>query len=183
MSNVEFWAESHRTYLHLLGTAQLDRQLIDRVDLSGVLQTTMLEAYQQEDRAPQDADQQRIWLRRIFMNNLLDALRKLRTQKRDVRSEVPIERSAEHSASRVQAWLSAEESTPSVQAMRKERVDMLLQAISRLPGGQQEAIRLHHLQSLPLEEVSRRMDRPKGAVAALIYRGMQSLRASDALSD
>lgn len=183
MSNVEFWAESHRTYLHLLGTAQLDRQLIDRVDLSGVLQTTMLEAYQREDRAPQDADEQRIWLRRIFMNNLLDAIRKLRTQKRDVRSEVPIERSAEHSASRVQAWLSAEESTPSVRAMRKERVDMLLQAISRLPGGQQEAIRLHHLQSLPLEEVSRRMDRPKGAVAALIYRGMQSLRASDALSD
>lgn len=183
MSQHEFWAESYREYLHLLGLAQLDKDLIDKVDLSGVVQTTMLEAFQHAASVPGDEQEQRIWLRRLFMNNLLDSLRKLRTQKRNIGSEVPLDRSIGNSASRLQAWLSSEESTPSVKAMRSEQADLLLQAISRLPAAQRQAIQLHHLQSLSLEEISARMDRPKGAIAALIYRGLQSLRSNGSLQE
>jgi len=45
-----------------------------------------------------------------------------------------------------------------------------------LPETQREAIELHHLTGLALEEVSRRMRRTKGAVAALIFRGTTRLR-------
>ncbi len=183
MSQQEFWAESHRDYLYLLGLAQLDKGLVDRVDLSGVVQMTMLEAFEQTSCAPVDADEQRVWLRRIFLNNLLDSLRKLRSQKRDIGAEVPLNRSIGDSASRLQAWLASDESTPSVKAMRNERADQLLQAISRLPPSQRQAVQLHHLQGLPLEEISQRMNRPKGAIAALIYRGMQSMRASAELEE
>lgn len=183
MSQHEFWAESYRDYLHLLGLAQLDKDLIDKVDLSGIIQTTMLEAFQHTAGVPGDEQEQRIWLRRLFLNNLLDSLRKLRTQKRDIGSEVPLDRSIGNSASRLQAWLASEESTPSVKAMRSEQADLLLQAVSELPAAQRQAIQLHHLQSLSLEEISCRMERPKGAIAALIYRGIQSLRSNGSLRE
>lgn len=181
MSQHDFWAESYRNYLHLLGLAQLDKDLIDKVDLSGVVQTTMLEAFRLAARVPADEQDQRIWLRRLFLNNLLDTLRKLRTQKRDISCEVSLDRSIGNSASRLQAYLASDESTPSVKAMRSEQADLLLKAISQLPAPQREAIQLHHLQALSLEEISGRMQRPKEAVAALIYRGMKSLRSNGSL--
>jgi RNA polymerase sigma-70 factor, ECF subfamily len=183
MSQHEFWAESYRDYLHLLGLAQLEKDLIDKVDLSGIVQMTMLEAFQHADHVPGDEQDRRIWLRRVFLNNLLDSLRKLRTQKRDIGSEVPLDRSIGNSASRLQAWLTTDESTPSVNAMKSEKADLLLQAISELPAAQREAIQLHHLQALSLEEISYRMERPKGAIAALIYRGIQSLRSNGSLRE
>lgn len=183
MSQHEFWAESFRNYLHLLGLAQLDQDLIDKVDLSGVVQTTMLEAFQHTAGVPTDEQDQRIWLRRLFLNNLLDSLRKLRTQKRDIGSEVPLDRPIGNSESRLQASLASEESTPSVKAIRNEQADLLLQAIAELPAAQRQAIQLYHLQSLSLLEISCRMDRPKGAIVALIYRGMQSLRENGSLRE
>lgn len=183
MSQLEYWAESYRDYLHLLGMAQLDRDLIDKVDLSGIVQTTMLEAFQNEACVPTDERQQRLWLRRLFLNNLLDSLRKLRTQKRNIGSEVPLDRSIGNSTSRMQAWLACDESTPSVKAIKNENADLLLQAIAELPAAQRQAIQLHHLQALSLEEISCQMERPKGAIAALIYRGMQSLRLNGSLRD
>jgi RNA polymerase sigma factor (sigma-70 family) len=45
-----------------------------------------------------------------------------------------------------------------------------------LTAEQREAIELHHLKGLPLEEIGQRMGRKKGAVAGLIFRGKQRLQ-------
>ena len=172
-----FWAEQHRDYLRLLGLAQLSPEAQTKVDLSGVIQATMLEAHQSELVATADDGQSLPWLRRVFLNNLLDAIRKRRTKKRDMRRELSIDDPIEQSASRLEIYLQGAESTPSVKAIRQERADLLLVAIAKLPKDQRIAIELHHLQELPLERISQQMDRPKGAVAALIYRGMKTLRA------
>jgi len=181
MTNNEFWAQSYQSYLHLLGLAQLDKGLVDRVDLSGVVQTTLLEAFQQSTPDLVDEEQRRVWLRRLFLNNLLDALRKLRAHKRDIRSEVPLDQAIGNSAARLHEFLASDESTPSIKAMRNERADSLLKAIAELPQSQREAIELHHLRGLSLAAVANQMQRPKGAVAALIYRGMQGLRSSSTI--
>ena len=52
----------------------------------------------------------------------------------------------------------------------------LANALACLPSAQREAIELHHLQELPLAEISQRMKRSKGAVAALIFRGTTRLK-------
>ncbi|PAY17110.1 hypothetical protein CKO51_23395 [Rhodopirellula sp. SM50] len=116
------------------------------------------------------------WLRRIFANNLLDEIRKFRTQARDVDRELSIHQTMEQSASRVNEWLVASQSSPSNQAMRRERELRLAKAMSCLPAAQREAIELHHLKGLPLEEIGKRLNRNKGVVAALIYRGTMRLR-------
>ncbi|GAA4454325.1 sigma-70 family RNA polymerase sigma factor [Novipirellula rosea] len=178
MIEEDFWAERHRDYLRLLGLAQLSPGAQAKIDLSGVIQTTMLEAHHNEKLATNAVEHQLPWLRRVFLNNLLDALRKRRAKRRDMRRERSLEDPIEQSASRLEMYLQVAESSPCTKAIQQERAELLLQAIAGLPDDQRTAIELHHLQELPLEQIAATMDRPKGAVAALIYRGMKKLRAT-----
>ncbi|WDI41514.1 RNA polymerase sigma factor [Bremerella sp. P1] len=150
---------------------QLDDQLAGKVDLSGVVQLTLFEASRsgweertEDDRLP--------WIRRIFAHNLLDEIRKFRSQTRDVTRE----HSIEQSASRLNQWLASEQSTPSRKAMMAEEELRLAIALACLPDAQRVAIELHHLKGLPLDHISQRMNKTKGAVAALIFRGTSNLR-------
>ena len=62
----------------------------DKVDLSGVIQQTLLEAHQglrgQPDRKRSD-EELAAWLRRILARNLADAVKAQRREKRDVARE------------------------------------------------------------------------------------------------
>ncbi|MDA9778611.1 sigma-70 family RNA polymerase sigma factor [Rubripirellula sp.] len=166
--------EEYREYLGLLGRLQLDDMLAGKVDVSGVVQMTPLEAGQ--GGWGQLAENERAaWLRRIFANNLLDEIRKFRTQARDVDREFSIHQ-VEQSASSVHQWWAAQQSSPSQRAIREEQELRLVKAMSCLPAEQCEAIELRHLQGLQLDDIARRMNRSKGAVAALIYRGTTRLR-------
>jgi RNA polymerase sigma-70 factor (ECF subfamily) len=167
--------EKYREYLGLLGRMQLDERLLGKVDVSGVVQLTLLEASQSQ-WADLDYEARVRWLRRIFADNLLDEIRKFRTQARDVEREQPLERAMEQSASRLNQWLASDQSTPSRKAVRAEEEIRLAKALACLPVAQREAIELHHLQGLPLESIATRMKRTKGAVAALIFRGTTRLR-------
>ena len=175
LSNSKTDINQYREYLGLLGRLQLDDALAGKVDVSGVVQVTLLEA---DDAGWTDlADSERLpWLRRVFANNLLDEIRKFRTQARDVERERSIEQAMEQSASRLSHWLVSEQSTPSQKAIPAEEELKLCKALACLPAAQRDAIELHHLQGLPLDRIGTRMNRTKGAVAALIFRGTTKLR-------
>lgn len=169
--------EPYREYLGLLGRLQLDERLAGKVDLSGVVQATMLEACQQASTWESlDEEARAPWLRRIFAHNLLDEVRRFRAAARDVSREVSLDQALERSASRLDVWLAQDQSSPSQAAIRKEQAVRLAGALSRLTPAQREAIELHHLRGLPLAEIGERMQRDKGAVAALIFRGTRRLR-------
>lgn len=169
--------EQYREYLGLLGRLQLDEQLAGKVDVSGVVQTTMLEAYQQASTwQSMDEEARTVWLRRVFANNLLDEIRRFRAQSRDVDREQSLNQALEQSASRLNDWLAQQQSSPSLRVMRNEQAARLTAALGCLTPAQREAIELHHLQGMPLAEVGKRMKRDKGAVAALIFRGTKRLR-------
>jgi RNA polymerase sigma-70 factor (ECF subfamily) len=167
--------DQYREYLGLLGRMQLDERLMSKVDVSGVVQLTLLEASQGGWR--ELSGEERIaWLRRIFANNLLDEIRKFRTQARDVEREQSLEQAMEQSASRFNHILACEQSTPSQNAVRAEQAIRLANALACLPAAQRLAIELHHFQGLSLDQVGRQMNRTKGAVAALVFRGVSRLR-------
>ena len=71
--------ERFREYLALLARLQVAPGLRDRVDLSGVVQQTLLEAFQEIRRAPRERTEGETaaWLRSILGHNLADGLRKL----------------------------------------------------------------------------------------------------------
>ena len=168
--------ERFREYLCLLARLQLNPRLHGKVDPSGVVQQTLLEAHEAMGRFQGDAANQAAWLRQILANNLKDEVRKFSTQARDVNRERSLEAALDASSSRVEAWLAADQSSPSEHAARHEQLIRLTEALMRLPEDQRRAVELHHLKGLPLTLVAEQLGRSKGAVAALLFRGLKKLR-------
>jgi RNA polymerase sigma-70 factor (ECF subfamily) len=166
-----------REYLRLLARLQLRAKLAGKIDLSGVVQQTLLEAYQARDAFPTDFAQQAAWLRRALANNLTDSIRKLGSRGKQRVQEESLEKALEASSARLEVWLAREESTPGRAAVRREQLSRLAEALLRLPDDQRQAVELHHLQGTPLAEVGRRLGRSREAVAGLVFRGLKTLRA------
>jgi RNA polymerase sigma-70 factor (ECF subfamily) len=165
--------------LGLLARLEVSPALRDKVDLSGVVQQTLLEAHQgleDHPRRVRSDGETTAWLRSILSHNLADALRKLAAQKRDVRREWSLDAALDQSASRLERWLAAEQSSPSQRAIRQEELLRMTEALGDLPESQRRAVELHHLKGLALAEIAAELATTKAAVAGLLHRGMKALR-------
>ena len=167
----------YRDYLALLTRLEIDPSLRGKIDLSGVVQQTLLEAYQAVDQLRGKCECETLaWLRRILTNNLADEVRRSTTQARNVRRERSLQDRLNESSARLEQWLAAEQTSPSQHAQREELLLELASALAQLPADQRTAIEQHHLQSLTLAEVAVRMDRTQSAVASLVFRGIKTIR-------
>jgi RNA polymerase sigma-70 factor (ECF subfamily) len=169
--------ERFRDYLRLLARLQLDPRLQGKVDLSGVVQQTLLEAHQEWQRfRTWSPEQQVAWLRTALAHNLTDELRKLRGARRDVGLERSFDAALEESASRLEALLAVEKSSPEQLAIRQEQLLHLAEALDRLAPDQRNAVELRYLQGLSVADVARQLDKSREAVAKLLVRGLKRLR-------
>jgi RNA polymerase sigma-70 factor (ECF subfamily) len=169
--------ERYRHYLSLLARLQLDARLQGKLDASDVVQQTLLQAHAGLDRfRGQSAGEMAAWLRQILANTLAMARRRFSTEARDVARERAIEIDLEQSASRVESWLAAEQSTPSQQVVHAEQLVRLAESLLQLPDDQRQAVELHHLKGLPVADVAERMGRTKESVVGLLFRGLKKLR-------
>jgi RNA polymerase sigma-70 factor, ECF subfamily len=171
--------ERFRDYLRLLSRLELASAANQSLDPSDLVQQTLLEAYQKRDQFRGQTEAERgAWLRAILARNMADAFRAQGRQKRDVARVRSLEADLETSSACLGAWLAAEQSTPSEQAMRHEQAAALATALGRLPESQREAIILHYWQGMSLSEIAIRLDRTSDAVAGLLKRGLKHLRSS-----
>jgi RNA polymerase sigma-70 factor, ECF subfamily len=173
--------ERFRAYLDLLARLEIAPRLRDKVDLSGVIQQTLLEAHQGLlEHPPAERSPAAVagWLRSILSHNLADVLRRLTASKRDFRREWSLESAIDQSASRVEQFLAADQSSPSGQAIRHEELLRMTEALAALPEGQRRSIELHHLQGRPLADIALELGTTKSAVAGLLHRGLKALRKS-----
>jgi RNA polymerase sigma-70 factor, ECF subfamily len=168
--------ERFREYLRLLAGLQLAPRLRGKVDLSGVVQQTLLDAYMAQGRERNEA-QVTAWLRKILLNNLADEIRRCGARKRDAKLERSLDVALEQSASRLEGWLAARHSSPSQRAVRDEEILRLVDALADLSGNQRRAVELHHLQGLSLAQIAEELGTTKPAVAGLLHRGLKALRA------
>ena len=171
--------ERFRAYLVLLARLEVAPRLRDRVDLSGVVQQTLLEAYQgliDYPGRPKTESEITAWLRAILSHNLADVLRKLTARKRDVRRERSLQNALDQSSSRLEQWLTVDQSSPSQRVIRQEEILRMAEALATLPEGQRRAIELHHLEGWPLADIAAELDTTKAAVAGLLHRGLKNLR-------
>jgi RNA polymerase sigma-70 factor, ECF subfamily len=156
--------EGFRSYLGLLAWAGLDPRLRGKVDLSGVVQMTLVEACKE---LPAGVDEAQVTplLRRLLANNLGDEVRKARALKRDAGREEALE-----------SGVAGDDPTPASLAARAEQLDRLAAALEALPEVQRRAIELHYLFGQSVNEVAQQLERTPSAVAGLLYRGLEALR-------
>jgi RNA polymerase sigma-70 factor (ECF subfamily) len=171
----------YANYLKLLVLAQLENNLRARVSPSDVVQETFFEAHRDflQFRGQTTAEFA-AWLRRILVNNLSRVVEQhILAEKRDVRREVSLERLAtalEQSTARLEAVLPDPGSSPSAGAHRRELEIMLADQLAELPIDYRDVIVMRHIESLPFDEIGRRMDRSSGAVRMLWLRAVKMLR-------
>ena len=171
--------ERCRHYLGLLARLQLQPRLQAKLDPSDIVQQTLLDAHANIEQFRGHSDAELIgWLRRILANNLAAAARRYGTQVRDVGREISLEADLEKSSARIEAWLAANQSSPSEQVQRHELSFRLAESLARLPADQRRAVELHHLQGLSVNEVAAMMERSRPAVVGLLIRGLRGLRLS-----
>lgn len=172
-SNVAW--EDYRDYLHLLARLQLDPRLRGKLDASDVVQQTLVKAHENAEQFRGRTDAERAcWLRRILTNTLIDAARKFQ---REIDRQKDFGRSIDESSARLEAWLAAEQSSPSEVAARQEQLLALARALARLPEDQRTAVELHHLRDASVSEIAAQMGRTEASVAGLLRRGLQTLRS------
>jgi RNA polymerase sigma-70 factor, ECF subfamily len=95
------------------------------------------------------------WVRRVALNLAADRARKLRRQTRAILRMRPL---------------------PEVSEVSVETL-ALVEALGSLPVRQRQAIVLHHLVGLPVEEVAQTLRVPAGTVKSLLARGRRALAA------
>src|SRR5262245_42831314 len=106
--------DRHAPYLHLLARLQMPALLRGKLDASDLVQLTLLDAHRAGEQLAQlSPAEQPAFLRRILRNNLADAIRQFTAAARDVERERPLQAELEQSSARLDAWLAAEQSSPS----------------------------------------------------------------------
>jgi RNA polymerase sigma-70 factor (ECF subfamily) len=169
--------EQFRDYLRLLARLQLDARLRGKLDPSDLVQQTLLKAHQAlgQFRGASTAEQA-AWLRQILARTLANAIRDYTRAKRDVTLERSLQTSLEQSSARLEAWLVANEASPSEMAQRNEQLLNLAQAMSGLPEAMREVLLLKHCQGWSVAEIGDHLGRSRASVASLLRRGLKHLR-------
>jgi RNA polymerase sigma-70 factor (ECF subfamily) len=167
-----------RDYLRLLARAQFDPRLRAKFDASDLVQQTLLEAHRDVAQfRGRTRGEMAVWLRRILARNLANAARDHSRDKRDVGREVSLERRLEESSVRLESWLADAGLSPGDQAARNELLLRVSSALADLPAAQREAVELRHLHGWPLSDIAAHLGCTPAAVAGLLHRGLDDLRA------
>ena len=171
--------ERYREYLGLLARARLGVWLGAKIDPSDVVQETLLRAYRHREQIRARTEPERLaFLRRVLANTAADAVRQFARGKRDRTLERSLETALDQSSAKLEAWLAADQSSPSGRVMRQELLVRMANELSKLPAAQRTAIELRYLHepTRSLAEIGRELGRTEKAAAGLLCRGLARLR-------
>jgi RNA polymerase sigma-70 factor (ECF subfamily) len=158
--------ENAREYLRLLAQVLWKPGVQRPLDLSAVVQETLLKAHNNMDQFRGNTEEEwRGWLRAILLNVL----------RREVGNNPPGEVSLAESSSRLEEVV-ADHTSPSQRAIRHEQLERLGAALGQLLPDERTAVELKYLHGRTVEFISQQMDRTGDAVGGLLKRGMRKLR-------
>ncbi len=150
-----------------------------KFDASDIVQETLADAQKhlRDFRGKSEAELAN-WLRCMLSRNLIDNIRRLRSQKRNIANERRMHRPRQRSGQSTNLSLRAEQTSPSARALWNEELQQMQCAMETLPEAQRLAINLHHIQGMTLVQVAEQLNRSTAAVAGLIHRGLRTLQQS-----
>jgi RNA polymerase sigma-70 factor (ECF subfamily) len=167
----------YRPLLHLIARQNLGAETRRREDSSDAVQLTELEAYRSLNtfRGTTLAEFT-AWLKQILRRNVANLVRDHRAGKRDLRRELFLD---DPDGSSALSWRHpvARQASPSCMMMTTEAALALARAMDDLPESQRQAVQLRHIEGRSLDEIAEALGKTAPAVAGLLRRGLQTLRA------
>jgi len=106
----------------------------------------------------------RYWAHRIVANKSADWVRRQQRHRKLI-----------HTAA--QRTRSLDDSSPADEALRKERVDLVRQAIRRLPTDQRKLLALFYIEGKSIKQIASRLGIPQGTVKSRLHAIRQELKA------
>jgi RNA polymerase sigma-70 factor (ECF subfamily) len=162
--------------IHLL--RGLPARVKDRISVEDVVQEALTRAFLKIDRLRGDSPRAfAAWLLAIGDMTLIDLVRRETTQARggQFRRQELTRDSMTSRMVELLEQLPAEEKTASQIVARQEGIAALQVAIAGLPNAQRQAIQLHVLQGLALQETADAMECTTASVRSLVHRAKQNL--------
>jgi len=155
----------------------IDKAYRGALDVDDVLQVTYMEAFLRISQfTPGENGTFLAWLTRIAENNLVDAIRFLKGEKRPPPGQRLQPAGGEDSYMSLISNLVGSTTTPSRAAAGGELKVIVGQALADLPEDYAKAIRLYDLEGRTIEEVAQAFGRSHGAVHMLRARALDRLR-------
>jgi RNA polymerase sigma-70 factor (ECF subfamily) len=154
---------------------KIPRQLRSILSEDDVMQETYAEAYLSVRQLNAEAAFV-AWLRRIARNNLLDAIRSFRADRRGRNHRRVTADGIESGAVSLLELLPDQGTTPSQAAMRREWADVLQEALLALPDAYRQVLQLYDLEGRSVSEVSALLQCSPGAVYMRRSRALRMLR-------
>jgi RNA polymerase sigma-70 factor (ECF subfamily) len=171
--------ERHRGALEVQARLQVGRRLRAKLDFEDLMQELSLEAHWDIAQFRGRSEGEFVcWLRKVFATILSNQVRRyLGTRRRDLRRERRIASGRDDTSMAViDRRLVAPQSSPSQQASRRERAELLAEALKTLPSAYREVIVLRNLEGLSFAEVAARMGRTEDSVKNIWLRALRRLR-------
>jgi RNA polymerase sigma-70 factor (ECF subfamily) len=171
--------EKFRGYLAAIARLQVAARpwLAAKFDASDLVQQTLLKAHASHDQFRGESPAEMAgWLRQILNRTLANELRAFGQAKRDAGMERSLEADLDASSCRLDAWLAADQSSPSSPVHREERASALVQAVDALAPDQREVVLLKHCHGMALADIAAQTGKTIPAVAGLLRRGLERLR-------
>jgi RNA polymerase sigma-70 factor, ECF subfamily len=146
-------------------------------DADDIIQVTFIEAFLRIGGfSPRGTGSCLAWLTRLGRNNLTDAIRELRREKRVPREKLVSVGGRSDSYEGFLAALGGSSSTPSRGAVRIEVKSLIEEAMVKLPPDYERVVRLMDLEGKTAPQAAAEMGRSKGAVYMLQARARAHLR-------
>jgi RNA polymerase sigma-70 factor (ECF subfamily) len=173
--------ERHRQALRRLVQMRLDRRIRRRVDVSDIVQETLVEASRRlAEYLKNPAMPFHLWLRHMARDRIIDAHRRHRVSaRRSVDREQPLvaPASLDHSTMELAAQLSDKLPTPASAATMRELARRFEAAIDELDEQDREVLLMRHFEQLSNQEAAQALGLSQPAASMRYLRAVRRLRA------
>ena len=168
-----------RTYIALVAQRQKTPELQAKFGHSDLVQESMAMAVQKFDQFEGSCEAELLaWVKAILENEIKQARRSFRSDKRDVFRELPIHKQTinQNESAHAPLQIPDRELTPRTFALQNEQELRIQAALNSLEEEHRQVIELRNWEKLSFRDIGQRMNRSENAANKLWYRALIALR-------
>lgn len=173
--------DRHRDALRQIVRMRMDQKILQRVDVSDIVQDVLIEANRRlQDYLQNPVLSFRLWIRQIARDRIIDAHRRHRVSaKRSVDREQSLAapRGYDQSSAQLGALLSDQNLTPEAAALQQEMARRVESAILQLEPRDNEIIVMRHYEHLNNQEIAQALELTEPAASMRYLRAVRRLKA------